>query len=60
MSVILFIMMNVQLIVLCSSDKLINTNYTQTQQTEHQTRSLFCALLIVYQLYQPLQTFQYW
>ena len=33
MSVILFIKMNVQLIVLCSSDKLINTNYTQTQQT---------------------------
>ena len=54
MSVILSINMNVQLIIVCSSDKLINTNYTQIQQTEHQTRSLFCALLIVYQLYQPL------
>ena len=46
--------MNVQLIILCSSDESINTNYAQIQQTEHQTRSLFCALLIVYQLYQPL------
>ena len=56
MSVILSINinMNVQLIILRSSDKLINTNYTQIQQTEHQTRSLYCALLIVYQLYQPL------